>query len=271
MQSEAEASVNITGAIPVQTDSTVLTGEESASIVEGTSLGGDGGSLPSETPDKILGKFNTQEDLLKAYQALEAKLGGGQESPQVTEEPEPVAEVPTSVVEEYANKIMEAGGNITPEIYQELEGKGYSKEFVDTYVQGVKTQEQTAFNNLVSDIGGVEAYQAAAQWAQANMTQAQLVAYNKSLDSAEPEVAKIIMGSLITKSQTNTAQPTAAPLHTNTPLQVQTVGVYENKSDYETDANDPRYHKDPAYRNKVEQKLGKTDMSTWYKHLSNGY
>jgi len=274
MESGSQAAINVTGDVQVQTDSTVLSGEEAQSIVTNTPIVNDGGQLPSEiTNEKILGKFTSQEELIKAYQELQAKLGGGQESPQVTEpsvEP-PVAEVPSSIVEEYATKIVEAGGTITPEIYKELEGKGYSKDFVDTYVKGVQAQEQAAFQSLVSDIGGVEVYSKAAQWAQANMTQEQITAYNNSLSKATPEVAKIIMEALITKANKGTSQPTGAPIHSNIPIQPP-VGnsVYESKSDYMKDANDPRYHKDPAYRSKVEQKLGRTDMSTWYTGLSRG-
>ena len=266
-QSEAQQGVTPTGIPEVSTESTILTGEETGNVINDTPTVTDT-SLPSEQSEVILGKFNTQEDLIKAYQELEKKLGGGQESPQEPVVPV-VTEVPVNVVEEYSSKIMDAGGSVTPEIYAELAGKGYTKEFVDTYIQGVQSQEQAAFQDLVKDIGGEQAYSQAVQWAQATMNKEQLTAYNDALGTADQTTAKLIMESLINKSRVGQPQSTG-PIHTNTPTTPTSVSGYDTKSDYIKDSSDPRYGKDPGYTQKVEQKMAITDTAAWYSHLSRG-
>ena len=123
MESESVAAINVTGTPEVELNPNV----EVEQVVDT--------NLPSETGDMIDGKFKSQDDLLAAYHALQTKLGGGPDVSTVDETPEQ-SEVPTDIVNEFANKIQEQGG-ITPDIYSELAQRGYSKQFVDTYVSGL--------------------------------------------------------------------------------------------------------------------------------------
>ncbi len=267
MESEAIPAINVNGEPEVQ-----LNPEPEVEVAADT-------SLPSETQEMIDGKFKSQDDLLAAYHELQSKLGGGPEStPAAPQEvpSEAPAGVPSDIVQEYASKIAESGGSITPEIYTELASKGYSKDFVDTYVQGVQAQEQRAFEGLVADVGGVTAYQSAVEWAVNNWSREQVMNYNNALNTADDNTAKIIINSLIQQSAVG-GTPSGQPLHSNTTtgMPANTSG-YATKSDYVLDAgltNDRGqvlYEIDPGYRGKVEAKLALTNMSSWYSGLPSG-
>ena len=259
MESAAIPAINVTGEPTVEASP-----EVEAEVVQDT-------SLPSETTDMIDGKFKSQDDLLAAYHALESKLGGGPDvSTPVSETPQAQSEaVPSDIVSEYASKIAESGGTITPEVYTELAAKGYSKDFVDTYVRGVQAQEVQAFESLTEGVGGVTAYNQAVEWAVNNFTPDQITNYNNALNHADENTAKILIGNLVMQAQAQ-VQP-GQPLHTNNVTgKPANTGGYETKSEYAKDANDSRYEFDPAYRAKVEAKLAGTDMSSWYAALPRG-
>lgn len=111
-----------------------------------------------EAGEKILGKFETQADLEKAYKELETKVGQAKEEPKEDKGLE---------IQETAEKAVEAAGLDMAQLEQEfadngelgedslakLESQGISKDIVNNYIDGqraVALQIETE----VKDIAG---------------------------------------------------------------------------------------------------------------------
>lgn len=142
-------------------------------------------------PEAILGKFKSQEDLVKAYQELEKKLG----QPQTTEEPKGESkETPKEVPEEAKgllssndfdnfSKEYNESGSLSEDTYKALEAKGLSKDIVDNYINGQKALADTKAQKLLDYVGGTEEYNSLVAWAKLNYTQEQAEAFDNALYS----------------------------------------------------------------------------------------
>lgn len=190
--------------------------------------------LPSEQEDAELigGKFKSQEDLLEAYKNLEKKLGQPKEE-------EPPSEAP--------------------------------KDDVDPEYKTWK--EQKAMDEFLKPVGGYTEYQKSLEWARDNMAESEITSFNEALKGSTNETTTMVLvKSLIEKAQAGkTNEPNNnQPLHSDTPSKPKQVSGYETKSDMLKDMSDPRYERDSSFRNKVAEKLARTDESQWYKGLPRG-
>ena len=147
----------------------------------------------SEQEDVSLigGKFKSQDDLLKAYNELQSKLGKSE--PEEGEEP---SEEPTEPVEEEKEEEVEisesvktfteiatrfdAEGGLTPDDMETLSAMD-SKSLIETYfkyhaVQTAKTNQDVAtatqLKSIRDSVGGDEAYGQMIQWAGQNLNEA---------------------------------------------------------------------------------------------------
>jgi hypothetical protein len=93
-------------------------------------------------------------------------------------------------------------------------------------------------------------------WAQANMSEAEIDAYNTAVNSTNPDVIKMaVMGLKGRYEATNGAEPALV----SGDLGGVTGAVFESWAQVREAMRDPKYAKDPAYRREVEQKLGRSN------------
>lgn len=248
--------------LTIDTQSDILSEEQVNNIINDEPMNGitkeEEVVLPSETKEE---NAPTQEQLLEAYNKMKE-----------AEKKVETTEVPANVVESFTKKYLENGG-FTEADYKELAAKGYSKDFVDTYVQGVQAKEVQAFETELKPFGNMNDFNTAVQWAANTWSKEQIESFNKAISTTDAKTQAFIAGSLIKEmkmtSTTNTVN-TNQPIHTNTaPRNVSNEG-YSTKSEMVKDMNDPRYTTDNAYRARVEQKLIATDTKQWYVGLSRG-
>ena len=135
--------------------------------------------------DLIAGKFKSQEDLLKAYQELEKKLGQPKE-PEAPAEAKPEENTVTNdagetfSVAKYEQEVLEKG-NLSEESYKDLEKKGFTRKQVDQYIQGQKSYAEGFNNNVFNSVGGQDAYSELITWAADNIDASTINDYNASL------------------------------------------------------------------------------------------
>ena len=149
----------------------------------------------------IAGKFKTAEDMVKSYKELEGKLGDierTKEEPEAVEETEQnQEEQPSLNAEEFygeglASVLEEVGidveditqrfsdtGEINEDDYSKLGEAGFSKQVIDTYLQGLRGAtanaediSNAAATEIKNSIGGDEAYEQLVQWSSKNFTKA---------------------------------------------------------------------------------------------------
>ncbi len=219
----------------------------------------------------IAGKFKSQDDLLKAYKELEAKLGKdapeegeepSEEEPEATEE-EPVEEEATPEVFNTAASQYAEKGELTPEVIEELskmDPKDLITQYMDFYTKTSKEVQQKtvdaeAERSILDSVGGQESYQQMVTWASENLDPAEVASYNEVTNSGNLPAIKFAVEALANRYKA--AEGYEAPLVTGKKAQAEEKG-FRSHAELSRAIADPRYNTDPAYRNDVEARLARS-------------
>lgn len=243
----------------------------------------------TETNDLILGKFKSYEDLEKSYKELESKLGKEKAAEKIlneVEKPEPEdewkaegeeAEEPKEgdkpqteadlqeflpgFSEEKISEIYQyawENGQLTDEHYSELEKAGYNRQVVDQFMQGQFAMAEAQNAQLLNAGGGQERVQAMFEWAEGNLSQEQIDAYNSKFDQGGAD-AIMAMEHLAAKFDADGGAAAHLVRGANAPT-YDTADAFRSVAQVTEAIQDPRYHTDPAYRAEVERRLAKSNV-----------
>ena len=216
-----------------------------------------------ERPQWLPEKFKSPEEMAKAYQELESKLGKG--------EPKGELPDPNTATEDDANKTLadkglnlsefskefSEKGELSPESYDKLAKAGIDKDIVDQYIEGQKARATQYEGTIKSEVGGDQKYTEMVSWAAANLTEAEINAFNSAVNSGDINQARLAVLGLSTQyAKANGSEPNRM------------VGggkaagedVFESTSQITEAMRDPRYKNDPAYRSKVQAKLARSNV-----------
>lgn len=215
-----------------------------------------------QQPEKILGKFNSQEDLIKAYQELEAK---NTKQAQETKKEEGLEiqqdtkakEVVESAGLDMANlqKEYDDNGELSNDSLNKLAQVGISKDIVDSYIQGQNAVAQQLETEIKGIVGGQENYTNMMSWAKENMTSDQINAYNRIVNGKDVDAIKVAVAGLNAQMKTDQGEPELI-----SGRQSNTVATYESWAQVTAAMKDPRYTKDPAYQAEVQQKISNSNL-----------
>lgn len=213
-----------------------------------------------DRPQWLPEKFKSAEDLAKAYAELESKLGGK------TESQTPAETTPESAKQELDSKGLDlnefsqefaSNGSLSQESYEKLAKAGYSKDIVDNYIAGQQARAQAFEAEIKTEIGGTERYNEMVEWAKANLTPGEIAAYNAAVSSGSPEQAKLAALGLSAKFSNAVG---SEPKRTLGGTRGGVEDVFESTAQLTEAMRDPRYKNDPAYRAKVQAKLGRSNV-----------
>lgn len=222
-------------------------------------LAGIGQDAPQGEGEKILGKFNSQDDLIKAYQELERKVGQ-QTKPEAA--PQEITEAQANEIVEKAGLNMDemadhyyANGGLADEHYSALEEAGIPRAYVDQYIAGVEAQANQIRDQIFQEVGGEQEFSAMSEWAAANLTAAELDAYNDAVESGDMSTVRSAVMSLAFRYQKAVGSAPNLVGGNNGG-----VTGFESLAQLTAAMKDPRYNTDPAYRREVEQKLARSNI-----------
>jgi hypothetical protein len=230
----------------------------------------------SEEEDVSLigGKFKSQDDLLKAYNELQSKLGKSE--PEEDEEP---SEEPTEPVEEEKEEEVEISENVKTftDIATRFDAEGGltegdmttlsnmdSKQLIETYfkyhaVQTAKlTQDQataTQLKTIRDSVGGDEAYGQMIQWAGQNLAPEEIDSFNSVANSNNAAALSFAVEAL--SNRWKSVEGYEAPLVTGKKAPSKSK-AFRSQAELARAISDPRYSTDPAYRMDVEEKLARS-------------
>ena len=225
-----------------------------------------GEQAAADQQQMLAGKFKDAEALEKAYLELQSKLGeqNENESNEVREQEEaPEEEVEPSVADvlNEANQQYAENGELSPEMIEKLTAMD-SKELVDTYMQ-LQAQEQvqdlteTQVNEVFNSVGGQEAYQGLMAWAGENLPKNFVESYDNLVNIGDPNMIKLALAGL--RSAYIDSNGYEGEMLTGKASQ-QTADVFRSQAEVIQAMNDPRYDRDPAYRNDVFEKLNRSNI-----------
>ena len=223
----------------------------------------------------ILGKFKSVEDLAASYKELEGKLGAATEEDQAETSEQEETETTESDfdAEEYygdglASVLEEVGidpqeisnrfeetGEINDDDYAKLGEAGFSKQVIDTYLDGLRgggaTGEDIAtaqIQGIKDSVGGDENYGKMVAWALDNLPADEVKEFNSLTETANATAIKFAVQGLY--SQYNNAMGVEPNLVSGRASQSGT-RPFQSAAEVEAAVSDPRYGKDVAYTQSV--------------------
>lgn len=238
-----------------------------------------------ERPEWLPSKFESPEAMAQAYASLERKLGSNPSDEQTQDETpteateeveaqaddvqemEQQAEQQTS---EVANALDEAGldfnvfqeeyaenGELSDDAYEALEDAGFSRSLVDSWIAGQEALANSVQNSVYSIAGGEQGYTDMVNWAAENLSAQEITAFNANVDSGDPALTQFAVQGLYARYRSEgTSEPTLIQGQASN----NQGGAFNSVAELTAAMSDPRYHKDPAYRQSVSEKLSRSNV-----------
>jgi hypothetical protein len=221
----------------------------------------------------LAGKYESAEELEKAYIELQKKLGESndglrEEDPQgqrreeeVEEQPidaDPLVDLLNEASQEYTQE-----GKLSEETFEKLSQMD-SKDLLEAYmqIQSNPAQVEDFTAEQVSDIqnfvGGEEQYNGLVGWAAENMPENFVQAFDNLINVGDPDMIKLaVVGMQAAFQESNGYE---GRMLSGKPAQTQQ-DVFRSQAEVVAAMSDPRYDRDPAYRQDVFAKLERSDLN----------
>ena len=243
----------------------VLTEEEQDSLQVGQEL--------KEQQDELLaGKYKSAAELEKAYVELQKKLGEGSEEQEEGEaesseeeapEVSPVQSLITDASAEFAEK-----GELTEEMMSRFSEMS-SRDLVQAYMemQANAPQAESAepvelsdneVNAIKNSVGGEAEYEKVIDWASTNLSESQIEAYDDIIASGNSAAIQMMVDGL--KAQYDSSNGFEGQMLSGK-APTSSRDVFRSQQQVVEAIADPRYDRDPAYRNEILEKLERSDVT----------
>jgi hypothetical protein len=135
--------------------------------------------------------------------------------------------------------------------------KGDARQFVDDFIEARKIVHQRDQAMYTDAAGGEQAYGEMVKWASASLPPEQVAAYNKTVTSGDRHATLLAIEGLRAKfEQANGRLPTLRQGSTG----FSNTGGYKSTYEMVQAMQDPRYQKDPVYRDEVKAKLAASNF-----------
>ena len=262
-------------AITIKEEATpALSPEDQASLQESDKVETEGSEL-------LAGKYKSVEDLEKGYQELQQKLSKGEsaEESEITESDSEQEEANAKEIygDFIGSRFEENGinfqdmntrwqetGELTTEDYGELEGAGFTRDMVDSYLSGLQfrqTQDTQLATQQIMEIkqefGGEAEYNNMIEWAGKNLDQGEIDAFNNMIRTPNKDQIRIAIAGL---QSTYVANAAREPKLIGGKTARNSNDKFESTAQVVAAMNDPLYQTDPAFRKKVEAKLARSNV-----------
>lgn len=213
--------------------------------------------IESERPEWLPDKFDTAEDMAKAYAEAEKKLSAPKDTEESKEEKSKETSAPSNDVISSATEEFSNNGELSDKTYESLEKAGLSRDMVNAYIAGQQSLVDAQTTSIHNSVGGEAEYDAMAKWAGENLADDELDAFNTIVESGTTSQATVAVKGLyaqykalgggepsLEKGGTSAADAGAKP--------------YGSAAEVTRAMRDPKYAEDAGYRKMVEQRLAVT-------------
>lgn len=220
-------------------------------------------STTDERPEWLPEKFKTPEDLAKSYAELEKKMSSGDTEPVKTETEIPSSEA-ADVVEnaglnfDAMQEEYQANQGLTEATYESLAKSGIPKEVVDSYIAGQEQLATSLRTTMFDSVGGEEAYGSMMEWASTNLTANETEAYNDTMNSGNSDQIQMTVHGL--KARYTAANGSDPKLISGDTTSANAGGRFDSVAQLTEAMRDPRYAKDSAFRQSVQNKLSNSSI-----------
>jgi hypothetical protein len=229
-----------------------------------------GEAAANEQQQLLAGKFKDAEALEKAYIELQSKFGSRQEDSSDEGETDDDEQEDT---EDESNSILDAlwedaqNGELSKETQEQL-SKMNPAEVAAEYlkyrqqIEANQQPEEDISDSQVAELrgiaGGDDGYQEMIAWASENLTPQDIKRYDSVIASGNYDAISFAVEAL--KSKYTEAMGVEGQLFKGKPAS-NTRDVFRSQAEVVAAMSDPRYDRDPAYRQDVFAKLERSDLN----------
>ena len=245
-----------------------LTPEEQDSLAVGE-------SISKQEEQVYAGKYKSAQELEKAYIELQAKLGEKKEETETEtasaeEQPEdtPKMSEGATLITDASKEYFDNGNKLSPETMAKFSSMS-SQDLIRAYMevsQNPEFQQDTAppaeittaqINKIKNSAGGEQQYANIINWAKTNLPQDQIVAFDEVVNTGSVQAIQLAVSGL--KAEYDNANGVEGRMVTGKAPN-NSGDVFRSQQELVAAMNDPRYDRDPAYRQDVIQKLDRSDL-----------
>lgn len=215
-----------------------------------------------ERPEWLDEKFESPEDLAKAYNELQKKQSSKESKSKKDDEPAKEEETQQTgsnlnTVVQKATEEFSQSGSLTDKTFIELEKAGLPREYVETYIAGQEAISTSQALEIQQEVGGNANYNAMSDWAADNLPQSDVDAFNSIVETGSVEQAKMAVKGLYSQFISAGGQPPELAQGGTSGSSVKPFGSAAQVTEA---MRDPRYNSDPAYRENVERRLAVSNV-----------
>ena len=222
----------------------------------------------------LAGKYESAEELEKAYIELQKKLGEsndglreetqqGERREEEVEEQQPEADPLVNLLNSASEEYYSNEGKLSEETMSKLSELD-SKDLIEAYmqIQSQPTQVDDFNADQVADIqnfvGGEQQYNGLVSWAAENMPENFVQAFDNLINVGDPDMVKLAVVGLQAAFQE--ANGYEGRMLSGKPAETK-ADVFRSQAEVVQAMSDPRYDRDPAYRQDVFAKLDRSDLN----------
>ena len=243
-----------------------LTAEEQDSLQVGEQI--------SQQEEQVYaGKYKSAQELEKAYMELQSKLGeqedkGETEVAEKEPEDKPTLSEGATLITSATDEYYANGNELSPETLQKFSSMS-SQDLIKAYreVQQLPEYQQAQqtpveiseaqVNQIKNAAGGEQAYANIINWAKTNVPAEQINAFDEVVNSGSVQAINLAVAGL--KAQYDNANGVEGRMVTGK-APTNSGDVFRSQQELVAAMNDPRYDRDPAYRQDVVEKLDRSNL-----------
>lgn len=208
----------------------------------------------------LAGKFEDAEALEKAYLELQTKLG--EKQPETEEEEVDHEEFIDNTIFDDLFTEMESG-EFTEETLAQLDELS-SRELVEAYMDwydgssDVEDLTESEVQSIKQSVGGEQAYAELMEWSNQNLPEQYVEAFDDLVSTGNIAAIELAVSGLVANYQNSNGYEGRMVTGRDA---VSTADVFRSQAEVVQAMNDPRYERDPAYRQDVFDKLERSPLN----------
>ena len=243
-----------------------LTSDEQDSLAVGE-------KIVEQQEQLLAGKYKNAQELEKAYVELQSKLGENKEETETASAEEQPEDTPkmsegATLITDASKEYFDNGNKLSPETMAKFSSMS-SQDLIKAYMevsQNPEFQQQGAppaeittaqINQIKNSAGGEQQYAQIVNWAKTNLPEDQITAFDEVVNTGSVQAIQLAVSGL--KAEYDNANGVEGRMVTGKAPQ-NSGDVFRSQQELVAAMNDPRYDRDPAYRQDVIQKLDRSDL-----------
>jgi len=221
-----------------------------------------GEQMEQEQQQLLAGKYQSAEELEKAYVELQQRFSSGESAPEDQDDSEEVEEEEESDDDSLLEALwQQSQDEFDPDTLEQLskaDPVDIAQAYLDLRAQGSDRElQQSEIDSLYNIVGGEEQYTNMLQWASQNCDQEMISAYDSVMQKGDPAACFFAVQAMAFRMAEMEGWQPQDFLSGNTP--VQTADVFRSQQEVVQAMSDPRYDNDPAYRQDIMNKLERSN------------